>query len=155
MVECIILYPIGARPRTIVIYAWLKMQICTGVKNRRVLNMKQKSGALAFILSAVILWALSLLPFMNITFGGTTWVTILIVALVLGVINFFLVSFVRGLFKKGGPLFMFVICLVIDAAALWLAGVILSNFSIEFFPTAIIAAAVLAAVCSATGLVKD
>ncbi|MCL2527892.1 MAG: phage holin family protein [Defluviitaleaceae bacterium] len=118
--------------------------------------MKQKSGALAFILSAVILWLLSFVPFMNITFGGRwTIVTILIVALVLGLINLILVSFAKRLFKKGSPAFLFCIALVIDAAALWLAARIVTNFDIPFFPQAIIAAAILAFVCTAAGLVKD
>jgi len=118
--------------------------------------MKQKKGVLAFILSAVILWLLSFVPFMNITFGGTTWVTILIVALALGIINFIVVAILRAIFKRGNSaLITFIIALVIDAAALWLAGVFVRNFSIEFFPTAIIAAAILAAACTAAGLVKD
>jgi len=118
--------------------------------------MKQKSGILAFILSAVVLWVLSLVNWFGITFGGTTWVTILIVALVLGLINFIVVSIARSIFKKGSPLFMFVIALVIDAVALWLTARLVSNFNITpFFPQTIVVAAILALVCSAAGLVKD
>jgi len=119
--------------------------------------MKQKKGFLAFLLSAIILWLLSVLPlpFMNISFGGRTWFTILLVAIVLGIINFILVAFVRGLFKKSTSGFIFVLTLVVDAAALWLTARIVSNFNITFFPTAIIAAAILAFACTAAGLVKD
>ncbi|MCL2572470.1 MAG: phage holin family protein [Defluviitaleaceae bacterium] len=119
--------------------------------------MKQKKGFLAFLLSAVILWLLSVipLPFMNIRFEGRTWFTILLVAVVLGIINFVLVAFVRGLFKKSTEGFMFVVTLVVDAAALWLTARIVSNFHIGFFPTAIIAAAILAFACTAAGLVKE
>jgi len=118
--------------------------------------MKQKSGILAFILSAIILWILSLgfIPFIEVGFGGTIWVTILIVALVLGIINFIIVAILRRLFKRGSSAFMFIVALVIDAFALWLTARLVSNFSIEFWPHAIIVAAILAAVCSVAGLVK-
>jgi len=118
--------------------------------------MKQKSGILAFVLSAIVLWILSLdfVPFIVVGFGGTIWVTILIVALVLGIINFIIVAILRSLFKKGSAAFMFIVALVIDAFALWLTARLLSNFSIEFWPHAVIAAAILAAVCSVAGLVK-
>jgi len=118
--------------------------------------MKQKSGILAFIVSAIVLWVLSLdfIPFIEVGFGGTTWVTILIVAIILGLINLLIVSFLRRLFKKGNAAFLFVVALVIDAFALWLTARLVSNFSIAFWPHAVIAAAILAAVCSLTGLVK-
>jgi len=119
--------------------------------------MKQKSGFLAFLLSAVILWALSRLPipFIDIHFGGTTWVTILIVAIVLGLINLILVNLVRSFFKKGSAAFIFVITLVIDAAALMLTGVLVRNFDAGGFVSAVLAAAIIAAACTAAGLVKD
>jgi len=120
--------------------------------------MKQKKGILAFLLSAVILWLLSWLnpPFIDITIGGTVWVTILIVALVLGIINFVVVSIARAIFKKGSALFMFIIALVIDAIALWLTHLLVSNFTLgNFFPTTILTAFILALACSLAGLVKD
>ena len=117
--------------------------------------MKQKSGFLAFLLSAVLLWLLSRIGWFGITFGGRTWVTILIVALVLGIVNFIVVAIVRSIFKKGSPLFMFVIALLADAFALWLTARLVTNFNISFFPQAIIVAAILALACSAAGLVKD
>jgi len=120
--------------------------------------MKQKSGILAFILSAVVLWILSLdfVPFVEVGFTGTVWVTILIVALVLGILNFIIVSLLRRLLKRGdNPVYLFVAALVIDAVALVVASAILSNFTIVFWPHAIIAAAILAVVCSLAGLVKD
>ena len=115
-----------------------------------------KTGLVAWIFSAIILWLLSFVPFMDITFGGRrTWLTILVVAIVIGLINAIIVPVVKGIFKNGHPAVIFCISLVIDAAALWLAGVILRNFYIEFFPTAIIAAAVLALVNVGAGFVKD
>ena len=118
--------------------------------------MKQKSGILAFILSAVLLWVLSRVNWFGITFAGTTWVTILIVALVLGLVNFIVVSIARSLFKRGSALFMFIIALVVDAFALWLTARLVSNFNIApFFPQTIVVAAILALVCGAAGLVKD
>jgi len=117
--------------------------------------MKQKSGALAFILSAVVLFVLSFVPFMNITFGGNRIVTGLLVALALAIINWILLLLVRAIFKKGSPAFIFVITLIVDALALWLTARVVSNFDIPFFPQAIIAGAILALVCTAAGLVKD
>ena len=114
-----------------------------------------KTGLVAWIVSAIVLWLLSFVPFMNITFGGRTWLTILIVAVVVGLINAIIVPVVKGIFKKGHPAVIFCISLIVDAAALWLAGVIIRNFTIEFFPTAIIAAAVLALVNVGAGFVKD
>ncbi|MCL2405718.1 MAG: phage holin family protein [Defluviitaleaceae bacterium] len=119
--------------------------------------MKQKSGILAFILSAVVLWILSMdfVPFIEIGFGGTVLVTIFLVALVLGIINFIIVALLRRLFKKGSAAIMFVVALIIDAFALVLTSMVMgSRFSIAFWPHAIIVAAILAAVCSLTGLVK-
>ena len=114
-----------------------------------------RKGFIAWLFSAVILWLLSFLPFMNITFGGRTWLTIIIVAVVIGLINAIIVPVVKGVFNQGHPAVIFCISLVIDAAALWLAGVILRNFEIQFFPTAIIAAAVLALVNVGAGFTKD
>ena len=108
-----------------------------------------------WVFSAVILWLLSFLPFMDIRFGGRTWLTIFIVAVVVGLINAIIVPVVKGVFKKGHPSVIFCVSLVIDAAALWLAGAIIGNFSIQFFPTAIIAAAVLALVNVGTGFYKE
>ena len=115
-----------------------------------------KKGFIAWIISAVVLWLLSLLPFMDIYFGGRwMWLTIVIVAVVIGLINAIIVPVVKGVFKKAHPAVIFCISLVIDAAALWLAGVLMRSwFSIEFFPTAIIAAAVLALVNVGLGYTK-
>ena len=118
--------------------------------------MKQKSGALAFIVSAIILWLLSHFNLLGVSLGGNrTWVTILLVALVLGIINWIVVSLVRSMFKKGSPVFLFIIALVVDAVALWLTAVIVSNFNVGSILQTIIVAAILAAVCSVAGLVKD
>ena len=109
---------------------------------------------IAWIFSAVILWLLSFVPFMDIVFGGIQWRTILIVAVVVGLINAIIVPVVKGVFKKGHPTVIFCISVVIDAAALWVAALLVRNFSIEFFPTAIIAAAVLALVNVGVGFSK-
>jgi len=119
--------------------------------------MKRKSGILAFVLSAVVLWVLSLdfVPFIEVYFGGrTTIITILIVALLLGIINFTIVAFLKSFFKKGSPAFLFIIALIIDAIALSVTSFFMNNFTIAFWPHAIIAAAILAAVCSLAGLVE-
>ena len=100
---------------------------------------------ITWIFSAVILWLLSFLPFINIVFGGRTWLTIFVVAVVVGLINAIIVPAVKGIFKSGEPTVIFCISLIIDAAALWLAGWIIPNFSIGFL-SAIVAAAVLALV---------
>jgi len=76
--------------------------------------------------------------------GFATWVTILIVAVVLGLLNALIVPIVKGIFKKANATILLIISLIIDAAALWLAGMFVPGFFIEFFPTAIIAAAILA-----------
>ena len=93
-----------------------------------------------WVLSALILWLLSFLPFMHIGFDN--WITLLIVALVIGLINALIVPIVKGLFKKkrANALLVIIISLIVNAAALWLAARIVPEFYIEFFPTAIIAA---------------
>ena len=122
--------------------------------------MKQKSGFLAFLLSAVVLWVLSLpfIPFLQIDFGGRwTWLTILIVAVVLGLVNLILVSAVKSLFKNSNSAaFIFCITLLADAGALVLTSFIMRSwFTIAFWPHAVIAAAVLALVSTLAGFVKD
>jgi len=120
--------------------------------------MKQKSGFLAFLLSAIILWVLSQfdwIPFIDITVTGRVWVTILIVAIVLGIINFVLVAVVKRLFKKGSSLFILVVTLAVDALALILTSHLVNNFDVGGWVSAILTAAILAVVCTAAGLVKD
>ena len=116
-----------------------------------------RKGFIAWLISAIILFLLRFIPFMDIYFGGRwMWFTIVIVAVVVGLINAIIVPIVKGIFKKAHPAIVFCISLVIDAAALWLAGVLMRSwFSIEFFPTAIIAAAVLALVNVGLGFTKD
>jgi len=122
--------------------------------------MKQKSGFLAFLVSAIVLWILSLdfVPFIEISFGGRwTWFTILILAIVLGLINLIVVALIKKVFKNSNSaIFIFIVTLLIDAGALMLANWIMGSwFSIVFWPHAIIAAAILALVCTLAGLVKD
>jgi len=98
-----------------------------------------------WLVSALVLWGLSFLPFMAMSFRN--WVTIVIVAVVLGLINAIIVPIVKGLFKNNRQtsLLIVVISIVIDAAAIWLASVFVGGFTLgNFFPTAIIAAVVLA-----------
>ena len=110
---------------------------------------------IAWIFSAVILWLLSFLPFMNIEFRGNRVITIIVVAIVVGLINAIIVPVVKNVFNNGHPAVIFCISLVVDAAALSLAGVFVRNFVIVFFPTAIIAAGVLALVNVGVGFTKD
>ena len=130
----------ASRPRAFVFICILKPTKEAGIFMFKIL--------IAWIFSAVILWLLSFVPFMEIAFGGTrTWLAILVVAVIVGLINALIVPAVKRLFKKAHPAVLFCVSLVIDAAALWLAHIILRSwFTIEFFPTAIIAAAVLALV---------
>lgn len=97
-----------------------------------------------WVIGALLLWLMSFIPFMAISFNR--WVTILIVAMALGLINALIVPAAKNLFKKSTSLLLLLVSLVIDAAALWLAGLIVPGFTIEFFPTAIIAAVVLSLV---------
>jgi uncharacterized membrane protein YvlD (DUF360 family) len=106
--------------------------------------MRKRSVLLDWLVSAVILWLLSLLPFLNIRFNGIVF-GILIVAVVLGAISAFLVPIVKGLFKNSRPWVVFVSTLVIDAAALMLTALIVPRFEIGFI-SALIAGAILAAV---------
>jgi len=101
-------------------------------------------------ISALILWGLSFLPFMYMSFRG--WGTVVGVAIVLGLINALIVPIVKGIFKNVNATLLLVISLVIDAVSLILAGWFVGGFTIEFFPTAIIAAAVLAVLNTALNL---
>jgi len=89
---------------------------------------------------------MSFIPFLNITLSGI--VAILLVALVVGLINAFIVPAVKGLFKKANALVLFIVSVIIDALALmlgaWVVGDLLGrDFSIGFWPGAIIVALVL------------
>ena len=99
---------------------------------------------LNWVISAVILWLLSFVPFMNIGFTG--WQAILITAVVLGLINALLVPLLKSLFKKKNTVVLVIVSVLLNAGALWLGAVIVPGFSIEFLPTAIIAAVVLSIV---------
>jgi len=99
---------------------------------------------LNWIISAVFLWLMSFVPFMNIGFSG--WASILIAAVALGLINALLVPIFKNLFKRKNTVLILIVSLLLNAGALWLGGVIVPGFWIEFFPTAIIAAAVLSIV---------
>jgi len=96
---------------------------------------------ISWILSALILWILSL--FLDITFtGGLISVSFLIAAIVIGLINALLVPLVKNIIKTQNAVLLFVISLVVDAAALLFAAWLPIGFSISFV-AAIIAAAVL------------
>jgi len=106
------------------------------------------SAILTWIFGGFLLWLMSLIPFMHIVFdrfmGHGRWLTILIVALVLGLINAIIAPIMKFLFKTQKALPLFIISLAVNIGALWLAGWLMDSFSIELFPTAVIAAAVLA-----------
>jgi len=93
-----------------------------------------------WVIGALLLWLLSFLPFLNMGFSGL--ISILVVAVVLGLINALIVPMVKNVFKSNNAFLLLIISLVIDAAALWLAGVIVRGFYITFV-TAIIVAAIL------------
>jgi len=96
---------------------------------------------ISWILSALILWVLSF--FLDISFtGGVISVSFLITAIVIGLINALLVPLVKNIFKTENAILLFVISLVVDAAALMLASQLPIGFSITFV-AALIAAAVL------------
>ena len=97
---------------------------------------------LNWIICALVLWLLSFIPFMYIYFRGIA--AILIAAIVIGLISSLVVPAVKKIFDKSTPAVVLITSLIINAAVLWLGGLIVPGFSIEFFPTAIIAAAVLA-----------
>ena len=94
-----------------------------------------------WVISALVLWLMHFIPFMQITFDG--WLAILLAAVIIGLINALIVPVVKGLFKKANGIILLVISLIIDAGALWLASLLPIGFGIQFFPTAIIAALVL------------
>jgi len=103
---------------------------------------------ISWIISAAVLWLLQFVPFLEIGFTRG-WLSFIFVAIIIGLINAIIVPIVKGLVKgkkSNATLLILILSLVIDAAALWLAGVILSGFYIQFFPTAIIAAIVLTVV---------
>ena len=104
-----------------------------------------------WLISAVILWLMSLvtpfIPFLYMRFAGG-WLPVVIVAIVLGLINAIIVPIVKRIFKRGNnTVIILIVTVVIDAGALWLTSVIASrSFFIDFFPTAIVVALILAAV---------
>ena len=103
-----------------------------------------------WLISALILWGLSFLtflPFINISFSGSwgfgRWFTIVIVAVVLGLINALIGPVLHGAVKKASPLVLLALSFVINGALIWLTGIIVVGFSVGIV-TAIIAAVVLA-----------
>ena len=97
---------------------------------------------ISWILSALVLWVLSLvLP--GISFdGGVISISFLITAVVIGLINALLVPLVKNIVKTQNAILLFVISLVVDAAALMFAAWLPIGFGITFV-AALIAAAVL------------
>ena len=96
---------------------------------------------ISWVVSALALWLMSFIPFMDIGFGGGI-VAFLIVAVVIGLINAVLVPIVKNILKAKNPLVLLVISLVVDAAALLLAAWLPIGFGIGLV-SALIAAAVL------------
>ena len=94
-----------------------------------------------WILSALILWVLSF--FLDISFtGGVISLSFLIAAVVIGLINALLVPIVKNVVKTSNSALLFVISLVVDAAALLFAAWLPIGFSISLV-AAIIAAVIL------------
>jgi len=98
---------------------------------------------ISWIVSALVLWLLHFLPipFINITFAGGL-INFLIVAVVIGLINAFLVPLVKNILKTRSSLILFIVSLVVDAAALLLAAWLPIGFGIGWV-SALVAAAIL------------
>jgi len=101
------------------------------------------SVLISWLLSALVLFLMQFIPFINISFaGGIFSMNFLIVAIVIGLINAFLVPLVKNILKSKSSLILFVVSLVIDAAALLLAAWLPIGFGINPV-SALIAAAIL------------
>jgi len=110
---------------------------------------------ISWLISAVILWLIAFLanqfsiPLMYITLSGV--VGVLLVAVVLGLLNAFIIPVVKSWFKIKSAFVVLVVSLVIDAAFLLLMSWILSPrfyipLSLDGFITALIVAAIMAVV---------
>jgi len=104
-------------------------------------------GLISALLLLLISWLISLLniEFLSVTLHAQFW-PIIIVALVLGIINALLVPLVMKLFKKAKGWLLFVITLIVDAAALLLAAHLTPALYIGNWWTAVIIAAILSVV---------
>ena len=105
------------------------------------------STLIHWLISTAILWLLQFVPFLNIHVTGRP-LSFIFVAIVIGLINMLIVPIVKSIVKgKQGAATATtsILVLVINAGALWVAGRILSGFSIGFL-TAIIAALILSIV---------
>jgi len=108
-------------------------------------------GIVSALLLVVIAWLLSFLGipalYMTLTFG--IW-AIIVVGLVFGLINALLVPLVMRLFRNARGAILFVVTLIVDAAALLLTARFTSAFVIggmfNGWLTAIVVGAILAAV---------
>ena len=101
------------------------------------------------MIGALLLWLLSFLPFLNMRFSGIF--SILVVAIVLGLINALIVPVVKNGFKSDNAVLLMIISLIVDAAALWLAGAIVRGFYISFV-SAIIVAVILSVMNAGFGV---
>jgi len=105
-----------------------------------------------WLVSALILFGLSFLtsiPFIDISFDGSwgqgRWLTIIVVAVVLGLINALIGPILHKAIRKSSPLILLILSLIINAALIWVGQFVPGlGFSIHFI-TAIIAAALLSA----------
>ncbi|MCL1863748.1 MAG: phage holin family protein [Defluviitaleaceae bacterium] len=107
---------------------------------------------IGWALSAVVLFLLQFVPFLDIYFGANI-VSFIIVAVVIGLINGLLVPLVKNILKIKNPLVLLVATLLVDACALVLAGFLPIAFGIGFV-SAIIAAAVLSVLNLGAGMVN-
>jgi len=97
---------------------------------------------ISWLLSAVVLWLLQFVPFIQISLPGIFSLGFLITAVVIGLINALLVPIVKDKLKAKSHLAILVITLAVDTGALLLASFLPINFSIGIV-SAIIAAAIL------------
>ena len=111
-----------------------------------------KNGLITALLLVLISWLigsmgiLSGISWLQVTLPLKFW-PVIIVAIVFGVINGLLVPLVKGFFKKAQGLILFALTLIVDAGALMLTARIARNsLYIGNWQTAIVIAAVLAAV---------
>ena len=105
------------------------------------------------VLSALLLWVMQFLPFLNIYVTNIFSISFLIVAVAIGVINAVLVPLVKNVLKPKTPLILLIVTLLVDAAGLMLADFLVSGFGIGFV-SAIIAGAVLAALNFGAGSIS-
>ena len=102
------------------------------------------SGIVTALFLLLLSWLLSVLNigFLSMTLHASFW-PVIVVALVFGVINAILVAIATRIFKKAQPWLLYVIMLVVNAAALLLTAHFTSALYIGGWLTAIVIAILL------------